>query len=373
MFYYRTKDSGRVTQDGKRRYTQRRLKIGDFGPMTVGQAREQAQRWAARVELGEDPKADRDGRRGELTVAELYQKALDGHWDNQGSRDSGWYDEVRRNWENHLQATFGALKIGDLDAPLVRKWHGTYREKSPYAGNRSLAVLKKMFSYAISHLKHDRNPCTGIEKHPERKRTRYASVPEMKKLGEVLQRESFEHPVQVAFIYTLALSGSRPRALERARWDQLQRVEKDGQAFGLLTFEGKTSKTTGEPEQLVLPPEALTILDKLPRTSSGLVFGIKMPRAFWERIREEVGCPDLWARDWRRAFASVGLSKSGLSMDKISPLLNHWTTETTKLYAKLIPSAKLQAAGQVGNHMAELLSVDVEPTAKDREGEDGKG
>jgi integrase len=79
-----------------------------------------------------------------------------------------------------------------------------------------------------------------------------------------------------------------------------------------------------------------------------------MYQPLWEKVSAEAGCPDLWARDLRRTFATVGMS-SGIKMDTISELLNHKSVQTTKLYAKLNDDARVEASSAISNKISEIV------------------
>lgn len=189
------------------------------------------------------------------------------------------------------------------------------------------------------------NPCSAVPDHPEVKRTRYAQGGEIPAVGKVLEREAVNHPAEVAYIYVLIFTGSRPRAIERCTLDNLERLQN---GVGVLTFQGKSGR-----EQVILPLQAMALLDKLPPDRETLT-GIKFPRRFWEAVREEAGCRDLWARDWRRTFATVGLS-NGLNLDGLGELLNHKDPETTRIYAKLLSEARVEMAAKIASKLETML------------------
>src|SRR5258708_40351999 len=105
------------------------------------------------------------------------------------------------------------------------------------------------------------NPCQHVERFREVKRRRFATPAEIAKIGPVLDRfaENLEHVTGVAFLYILMFSGARPSEIERAKPSQLERIEKDGVAYGVLRVDGKTG-----PRNVFLPPQAMRVIDKLP-------------------------------------------------------------------------------------------------------------
>lgn len=326
--------------------TQRRPKIGDVGSeINLTTARQIAREWWKEIARGGDPSWERLHKRTEPTVGELYETALAEHWGKAKYALSGWKREVEGNWKNHLEATFSHVKVSDLTAPMVHEWHRKY-ETNPYAGNRSKAVLSKML--AIAETKGWRNPqsnpCASVPNHPEVSRERFATDDEIRRIVTIMEREAKNNPAAIAFLYLLMFTGARPRSIERATWDQLQYTTD----VGVLTFDGKTGR-----EVVVIPERVMLLIDLLPRNTKTIT-GIKMPRTLWERIRKEAGCEDLWARDWRRTFASVGLS-SGVGLDQIGRALNHRTTQTTLTYAKLQNQARIDTTNQIAGRIEKII------------------
>lgn len=345
FYYYRTRDN-----------KQRRPKVGTMGEITLQEARARARRLAERVFLGEDPKGEWDDRKAEMTVQELYEKALKDHWETARYTQSGWTRQVKGLFTRNIKPDFGSSRLSELTPGTVRDWHKKYADK-PYTGNRALAVLSKMFHYAEEQeiRSQNSNPCHLVKNHPEKKRKRFANHDEIKKVGEILVREEKKSPAGVAFLYLLIFSGSRPRAIERVGWEQLREFEVEGEKYGILTFRGKTTETTGQEETVILPPQAMRALNRLPRIEGETITGIKMPRKLWARIKKEAGCPDLWARDWRRTFATVGLS-GGIEIGMIGELLNHRSVQTTKGYAHLDNSSAVGVARSIAGKMENLMN-----------------
>jgi integrase len=197
------------------------------------------------------------------------------------------------------------------------------------------------------------NPCSRVKSFPERKRKRFATPEEIAKLGQIMERERATHMKQVAFLELMIYTGSRPKAIEDARWSDLE----EHRGHMILSVAGKTMAVTGDMDTIVVPPQAVMALRSLGiRKDHSLIFGIKMPRRFWNRIRKEAGCEDLWARDWRRTFASVGLS-SKESLDVIGEALNHKSRQTTLRYAKLLDDKKVAAVSRIANELETLLGA----------------
>lgn len=344
--HYRTK-SGR----------QRKPKIGDLGVVDIDTARDIARDMLAEVAAGRDPMNERQKLRAEMTVAELFDAVYADHWNKPRFRQSGHARDVKYKWTNHLKAKFGKKRLSDVTAGTIRSWMRE-KEDTPMVANRSLEILSKLFAWAEEQEIRDQgtNPCRLVTPFREKKRKRYASAEELKAVGQILIRDLDREPKPAAFLLLLMFTGSRPRAIERATLDQLQRVESENGTYGVLTFHGKSSAETGEDEQVLLPPAAMRVVDAIPRDEGdNRLVGMNAPRKYWEKIRKEAKCPDLWMRDLRRTFATVGMSM-GMGMDTIGELLNHKSTQTTKVYALLGDTARVDTATGIADRVERLIS-----------------
>lgn len=285
----------------------------------------------------EDPKDEQD-----LSLDEVFQIMWKNHWNSEQYIVSGWANEVARLYENIISPHFGDKKLSHISTESVRSWHRGLKD-TPTQANRALSVLSKLFVDQKS------NPCVRVKPFTEKKRSRFATAEEIKHIGEILQRESVNYPNQVAFIYILMFSGSRPKAIENATWDMLRFHDK----YAVLKFKGKSTAKTGEEEIVILPEQAMRLIAKFPRNTK-TILDCKFPRRLWERIRREAGCEDLWARDWRRTFATVALS-NGISSDIIGELLNHKSAQTTAIYAKLQYEKRVNVSAAIADNISNLL------------------
>jgi len=311
--YYRTKDR-----------TPRRPKLGDYGILSLAKAREIARDLLVKVAEGKDPTRERLTK--SETMTELFEKAFADHW---SKRVPEYQKEVRRLWTKDIQPKIGKLKVKDVTYQDCLKVHESVTSKT----NHTLAIVSKMLSLAERYELRpvNSNPCTAIERRPRGKRKRFASPTEIASIGPLLEKYAAQYPEHVAFLYLMMFTGARPTEIGRASRAQVSPVVINGETYGKLVWEMGKNKETRE---VYLPPQAMKVIDSLPKNRDRLV-GVKTPRKLWRIIREEAGCPDLWARDWRRTFATVGLG-SGQNLDMIGELLGHKDPKTTKVYAKLM-------------------------------------
>lgn len=337
--YYRTRGG-----------TERKPKIGEWPTVSIADARRRARSLLDRVVVGEDPGGDWENQKKEMTLDVLAEEVWTNCWSKLRSK---WGVEAKRNYEKNVAPEFGGKRLSDIKPLDLKKWMKGFEDR-PYAGNRSLQVISKLFSYAEENelVPLGTNPTRIVSSFPEKKRTRYATEDEIKKLCEILDRELPLHPEEVTFLYALMYSGCRPSVLENAKRSDLD------PATGILTLEGKSSDCDGLKDIHVFPKQVLEMILALPVHDGGKLFGVTLPKKFWNRVREEAGCPDLWARDSRRTLASLGVS-TGIPMDVIGGLLNHRTNETTMRYAKVFDQTKVEATNKIAHEIDQIRSRKV--------------
>lgn len=337
---------------------ERRPKLGDARILSLAQARENARAMLAEVAAGKDPIADRTAAIAEPTMDDLWTECAKKHW-NKGRQ---WDKDADRLYHRNVAPKLGRLRVRAItydDVDGVAK----ALVKTPTESRNTTAVLSKMLNLAErwKHRAVNTNPCTLLERPPARKRRRFATRAEIGIIGPLLEAEAARAATlkhrhvaadvtsSVAFLYILMFSGARPSEIERATPQQLERVTVDGTACGILRLpEGKTGH-----RDVFLPAQAMHHIDKLPKGTRTLL-NRKMPRRVWGRVRKKAGCADLWARDWRRTFATVGMS-NGLTAGAVGELLGQKSAQTTKIYAKLMEDPALAAANMVAGHLETML------------------
>jgi len=317
--YYRTKAG-----------QERKPKLGDYGSITLTQARRVAQDMLAKVAAGADPQAERTAARAEHTLAELWAE----YWKRHGSKKKTSAADLGI-WNRYLKDKLGSRKLSAIGYTDIADLHESMAD-TPIMANRVLAMVSKMFSFSHKPLEWtaERNPAKGVARYKETKRKRYMRAEEAAAIAKQLAVESTENPASVAFLYLLILTGARKGEIAKAKWSQLEGNK-------LVLQEHKTD-ATGHDRVIHLPPQAMAVIDKLPRTS-GTITGIQSPQALWEKVRKAAGCPDLRIHDLRHSFASAAIG-AGYTLAQIGELLGHTSTQTTARYAHLVEEAAARAA-----------------------------
>jgi integrase len=300
---------------------ERKPKLGDYGILTLADARRMARDMLRMVAEGKDPLIEREKEKQAPTMLELWERYERDHLPTKkpssARNDKGL-------WRLYLAPKLAEKKVSDIGSNDVYSIHRALADK-PHTANRVVALASKMLSLAEvwQYRPVNSNPCGVVARNPEAKRKRYMKGEEPARIAEELQKRAADNPDSVAFIYLLILSGARKSEIAAARWDWLK-----GNVLEL------PDSKTGE-KSVYLPPQAMEVIDRLRGRKRATICGIADPKKFWGQVRTAAGCPDLRMHDLRHSFASAAI-KAGLTLAQIGELLGHSSTQTTKRYAHLM-------------------------------------
>jgi hypothetical protein len=201
---------------------QQHHRIGRADSVNVTTAREQAHKILAAVATGQAPTSARQERRRAPTVAQLLERIKREHW---RKLRPGSVVNNELIWRRHLLPEFGALKVSELQQRHVADWFHRASLERPVRANRCLEVLSKAMNLAeLWELRPaGSNPCVRLNANSERKRRRYLTREELKRLLSALDTFA-EAGVRWRFaqlIRLLLVTGCRVREVMCARWDWL--------------------------------------------------------------------------------------------------------------------------------------------------------
>ncbi len=336
--------------------------IGQHGSITPDQARNVAQKWAASVPLGGDPAGSRIAAREAPTVSDLLDSYLEEHVEKRNKPKTILNN--RLIVENLLRPKLGHLKVADVTANDVSRFHGALH-KTPYMANRAIAALSKAMGLAeLWGMRPDHsNPCRRVQRYREEARERYLNIAEFQRLGVVLAdaetgrlkvpNERGEmiprhvNPQAIRALRLLILTGGRKSEIIGLRWENVSL-----EAGRAILPDTKTGRNT-----LQLPPPAVQLLADASQEQGEPKWGFVVRGADrtdpecrlpgidgpWKVIRKAAGLEGLRLHDLRHAYASVAVA-SGLSLPMIGALLGHREVKTTARYAHLADDPQKAAA-----------------------------
>ena len=334
--------------------------IGEYGVLTPQQARQEAQKLLAMVGQGEDPKdRRRKARESQVVTSELVGLYLERHAPR---KKTGRQDE--RMLGLYLPNSWQKRELKGITRADVAKLHQKLgHNNGPYAANRFLALLRKMFNLAVdwgllpeSHP----NPCTRIEQFKEEKRERFVTPEELPKLWQAIQTE--ESPYWRGFFLLNLFLGARKGEILAMRWEDI-----DIKRGIWLIPETKA----GRSHHLPLPLEAIEVLKNLPVLQSsewvfpshGKTGHLAEPKSAWARICLRASLKNIRIHDLRRTVGSW-LAAQGESLPMIGKVLNHSQPSSTAIYARLHIDPVREAMEKHSRNLSKVLANSDKGTSK---------
>lgn len=352
-FGVRVRPSGRKTYFVMMRHkcVMRRFTIGSHGTVTAELARLKAKQIISDLAIDKNPTAEQEAVRNSVTVRSLGERFIDEYVPCHLKPSTA--GEYQRCVEIFINPEIGTMKLVSVERTDIAKIHHQLRH-IPYQANRVLGVLSIMFNLAESWNLRPAftNPCRGVRKYKEKKRERFLSREELRRLGEALRIEEELTPSAVACIRLLLLTGCRLGEIQILKWSYL-----DLDTCLAFLPDSKTGRKT-----LYLGSVAVKLLRTIPRRRdnpyvvTGDVEGQHLTdmQKPWRRIRRLAELPDVRIHDLRHTFASSGVAL-GQSLPIIGKLLGHSQPQTTARYAHLAASPALEVADKISENLADLI------------------
>ena len=312
----------------------RRMKIGTHPPLTLADARELAREALRKAAKGEDPAAEKKRKREAETFGELADEFVERY---AKVKKKSWRED-ERILRVHFLPTFRHIKAAEVHRADVRAIVEKMAEETPVQANRALAVIRKLYNWAIEKDIVENNPCFRISAPgDEHQRDRILSSEEIKKLWKALNADD----TQLAATMKLRLiTAQRGGEVASMKWENVDFTSR------WWTIPAERSKN-GLSHRVWLSNSALQILKDLSRKRdesdrlklSAFVFpnprdGSEHMRELQkaiQRIRAASGIEDFNGHDLRRTAASM-MASMGVPRLVIQKILNHVETGITSVY-----------------------------------------
>lgn len=314
--------------------------LGDFGVLTLDEARKQARRALMSVDDKGDPVDDKRKQRLEAKTgsveamfrAHVEARTKDPHRPMKRPESVLWYGD------KFVFPRFGTRPWRDVRRSEVREWHAGI--KSAYNSNRSLQALRAAYYWRLwqeddsaGNRKREsdtRNPCAGIDMRPETRRQVRLELAELPKLEAAIDAETDDPYLGAFFRFVLATGCRRSEAL-KVLWRDVTASD--------VTFRDTKG---GSDHSVPLSNYAVTLLKGLPRLNDnpyvfvGRVPGTHLvaPSKAWQRIRKRAGIEHVRIHDLRRTFGSW-LGDAGFTSKQIGATLGHKSDITSRVYMAL--------------------------------------
>jgi len=347
---YRYRHNGR-----SRTYT-----IGDVSSWPAAAARSEAKRLARLVDQGHDPQADKQAAREAPTMRELCDRYVGEHAVKKRTEA-----EDRRMIETIIRPALGARKVVEIEFSDVDQLHRRLTTKgmrtghgrgAPYAANRVVSLLGKMFALSIQWKMRSDNPAKGIERNVEQKRKRYLKPDELARLTAALAA----HPDQVIAdaLRMLLLTGARKSEVLGARFAQFE--------ADVWTKRSSETKQKREHEVSISAPVREIIDRRRAATNGEFLFPGRGTDHLTEikkacaAICRAADLRDFRIHDLRHSAASF-LVSNGATLPLIGAILGHSQASTTQRYAHLLRDPQKAAVEELANIVMQRPKAKVVP------------
>jgi len=314
----------RYSRDGR----VKKVTLGPYPALSLVEARRRALGIAASVANGADPaeekKAERKAAAGVPDAARTVKTIADEFLKRHSDEKNGprWAAETKRILDRNVLPAIGDKPAASVGKAEIHDILDTIMDRgTPIAANRTLAVVKKLYRWALSRGYVDRDPCAGIAKPgDETKRDRVLSDDELACVWRAAEGMAypFGHAVQL-----LILTGARRDEVGSMRWTEVDLATR------VWTLPGARAKNNVE-HVVPLSAAALSILERVPRIGKrdGFVFTTTGETAIsgWSKAKATLDTASSVAgwrlHDLRRTFAT-GLASIGIALPVVEKILNH--------------------------------------------------
>lgn len=199
-------------------------------------------------------------------------------------------------------------------------------KKIPNMCNRVLSVARSIFAYAVENQIVQNNPCVGIKRHPETKRTRLITWDEFNRI------RAEAAPRMQIIMDLLVTTGQRPIdviKIRRADIDDAKGIYFKQQKTGnreIVKWTSAMRTAVDRALELQGPVKSLTLF----RTRNGGAPAYRTIRDQWDRACDKAKVEDADLRDLR-AVAGTEANRQGKSA---TALLGHSSPSNTKRYLR---------------------------------------
>jgi integrase len=282
--------------------------IGRYPELRLAEAREKA----AAITQGSVSIA-----RGSRSFEDVFDEWM--QRDQQSNRSA---KEVRRAMERDALPRLRGLKIGEVKKHhLLSVIDAAADRGATVAGNRLLAYLRRMFSWAVQRDLIDANPASGVGAVVrEQSRARVLTLTELR--GIFRAASGLLYPFGPMF-QLLLLTAQRRREVASAEWGEFDLASRRWIIPGNRTKNGRAHLV--HLSEVALP--VLSGCEVVRRgafvfttTGTSPVSGFSKAK---ERIDKITGVQDWTIHDLRRSFATLATEELGVSPVVVDKILNH--------------------------------------------------
>jgi integrase len=338
----------RVTETGRRTFilvaryagasNPTRRALGEYGELTLEEARGKARSWIALIKQGIDPQTQEERQRHATRIQQrntFSVVAEDFIKEKLPSERKG--REVERDIRREFIPAWGKRPIADLTPADVREVVKAAKDRgAPYQAHNLLTIARRLFSWAIDQHVYgvEASPCERLKPKAiigkKIFRTRILDDDELRAFWRATRRLGYPYG---PLFRMLTLTGQRKSEVAEARWSEIDLPRK------LWTIPAGRMKADAA-HVVPLSDDVVAILESLPRFKKGeclfsTSFGVKAVNGF-SKTKERLDHRML--RSWRALARARGDDRSKA---QIEPWVIHDIRRTMRTGLSALPVVDL--------------------------------
>ena len=341
----------------------RRLILGTYGEITIGQAVERAVDARKRMEKGEKPHEDKSERAKIPTVAALITDYIA---ELRRTKKESHADETERLLTKNVPKPLQAELVTSITAADMHRLHDDL-SAHPITANRTITACSGMFRYGMRRGVCASNPASTVTRTPEFSReVEPLTDAQVAALGSVLTAEEQAGTAwqPLAIIRFLFFTGCRRSEAEGLQWSEID-TERARVVF--IASKGTKRGTRGTDKRPLGAPvlellETIRARQKVAQQVSPYVFpspsDLSEPYAnldrHWQRIRKAAELPTLRLHDLRHDVASDYGMRYPAAV--VKGMAGHATLTSTNKYIHAKDNPMKRAADTVTTDRAKRLA-----------------
>ena len=315
------------------------LTLGRYPILSAAMAKDKAKRELLIRQMGigslvrqEEPEVETGPK---VTTGALLRKYLE-EYSKKHKRTWRFDDELIRG----PLAELAHYPARELSRGEVRRWFETHSAVAPVHANRALALLRRVFNWALDEKLVAENPAARHPMNRERARWRVLKEEEIRSLWEAIDQDGTSAAESLRF---MLLTAQRRGEVLRMRFEDVSL--KDGTTFWEIP---ETETKNGVPQRVPLLEEAKRVLAKQFDRSLERVYVfetdrksatpyLRSPMKAVSRLKKKTGVTGWTPHDLRRTAAtyiSALIADQSASREVLRAVLNHVDPTVTGRYDK---------------------------------------
>lgn len=327
------------------------------GRVAIQAAQAKASELTAKLNSGADPFVVAKKAKDDPTFQNLFDAYKTGHLEKRAKRVRDAENDFKR-WfgkvANKKASTFSYSDANEIHQSMTSRISKVTGKGTPYSANRAMQLGRAIFNFAIKNgIVECRNPFAGISLNREEPRDRFLSDREAATLIGTVIDKPLRHCSQRTlydFILLDMILGVRKSNLLEMRWDEIDEESWIWVIPGLKMKNGKTKAMQLGPFEIDILKERRKILKESGIISPWVFPSDKSrsghlvdPGNGWEKLRSDLGMPDVTIHDLRRSLASA-MMVAGVDAAVVQKTLSHTDPRTTaKHYIMTTTQAEAEA------------------------------